>query len=137
MRQIQTETGESLSFFYKTLIQLYSFYLFFYFYLLYKRGYQRQYFWTLKLKVLAYEAATAWNRWIPCNCSKHWSDCICFVYFSIFDLLYQRGIKGNILDIKSQSVGLWGSYSAKQGIPLKNLRIANHIVFVLSLALLF
>ena len=23
--------------------------------------------------------------------SKHWSNCICFVYFSIFDLLYQRG----------------------------------------------
>ena len=23
--------------------------------------------------------------------SKHWSNCICFVYLSIFDLLYQRG----------------------------------------------
>ena len=33
--------------------------------LLYQRGYQRQYFWTLYLKVLAYEAATAWNREIP------------------------------------------------------------------------
>ena len=38
-----------------------------YFYLLYQRGYQRQYFWTLYLKLLAYEAATAWNRGIPCN----------------------------------------------------------------------
>ena len=59
--------------------------------LLYQRGYHRQYFWTLHLKVLAYEAATAWNRGIPCNFSKHWSNCICFVYFSLFDLLYQRG----------------------------------------------
>ena len=47
--------------------------------------------WILNEKVLAYEAATAWNRGIPCNFSKHWSNCICFVYFSIFDLLYQRG----------------------------------------------
>ena len=39
-------------------------------------------------KVLAYEAATAWNRGIPCNFSIHWSNCICFVYFLIFDLLY-------------------------------------------------
>ena len=35
--------------------------------LLYQRGYQRQYFWALNLKVLAYEAATAWNRGIPCK----------------------------------------------------------------------
>ena len=41
--------------------------------------------------MLAYEAATAWNRGIPCNFSKHWSNCICFISFSIFDLLYQRG----------------------------------------------
>ena len=38
--------------------------------LLYQRGYQRQYFWTLHLKVLAYEAATAWNRGIPCKILK-------------------------------------------------------------------
>ena len=50
-------------------------------------------FWRLNEKVLAYEAATAWNRWIPCNFPKHWSNCICFVYLSIFDLLYQRGYK--------------------------------------------
>ena len=35
--------------------------------LLYQRGSRRQYFWTLHLKVLAYEAATAWNRGIPCK----------------------------------------------------------------------
>ena len=49
--------------------------------------------WRLDLKLLAYEAATSWNRGIHCNFSKHWSNCICFVYFSIFDLLYQRGYK--------------------------------------------
>ena len=46
---------------------------FIYFYifdLLYQRGYQRQYFWTLILKVLVYEAATSWNRRIPCKILK-------------------------------------------------------------------
>ena len=40
---------------------------------------------------LAYEAGKTWNRGIPCNFSKHWSNGICFIYFSIFELLYQRG----------------------------------------------
>ena len=48
-------------------------------------------FWRIKEKVLAYKIATAWNRGIPCNYSKQWSNCICFIHFSIFDLLYQRG----------------------------------------------
>ena len=59
MRQLRPETGESLAIFFKTLIQLFLFCLFFHFDLLYQRGYQRQYFWTLNLEVLAYEAATA------------------------------------------------------------------------------
>ena len=48
-------------------------------------------FWRISLKLLAYEAAMAWNMGIPCNFSKRWSNCICFIHFSIFDLLYQRG----------------------------------------------
>ena len=59
MRQLRPETGESLAICFKTLIQLYLFYLFSIFDLLYQRGYQRQYFCTLNLKVLAYEADTA------------------------------------------------------------------------------
>ena len=51
MRQIQPEKGEYL-------FQAVSIY-FSIFDLLYQSGYQRQYFWTLNLKVLAYEAATA------------------------------------------------------------------------------
>ena len=60
----------------------------FFFDLLYQGGYRRQYFWTLNLKVLAYEADTAWNRGIPykiltfliklylvlLNGSKSWSE---------------------------------------------------------------
>ena len=55
---------------FKKLIQLYLFCLFSIFDLLYQRGYQRQFFWTLNIKVLAYEEATAWNRRIPCKILK-------------------------------------------------------------------
>ena len=61
---------------------------------------------------------------------KHWSNCICFVYFYIF-------VKGNIFDIKFKSVGLWGSYGLKQGNPWQNIEFSNQIVFVLSPDLLF
>ena len=59
MRQLRPETGESLANFFKTLIQLYLFYLFSIFDLMYQREYQRQYLWKLDLKLLAYEVATA------------------------------------------------------------------------------
>ena len=59
MRQLRPETGESLAIFIKILIQLYFFVYFSIFDLLYQRGYQSQYFWTLNLKVLAYEADAA------------------------------------------------------------------------------
>ena len=83
--------GNTLHFF-KILIQIYLLRSFLY-YLTYciKEVIKGKIFWILNLKMLAYEAATAWNRGIPCNFSKHWSNCICFVYLSIFDLLYQSG----------------------------------------------
>ena len=59
MRQLRSETGESLAIFFNTLIQLYFFIFFSIFDLLYQREYQRKYFWTLHLKLLDYEADTA------------------------------------------------------------------------------
>ena len=89
-------------------------------------------FWRLNLKVLAYEAATAWNRGIPCNFSEHWSNCTCFVYFSIFDLLYQRGY---------QRQYFWTSYLKvlayeaatdwNRGIPRKILNFLIKLYLVL------
>ena len=35
-------------------------------------------------KVPVYEVATAWNRGIPCNFSKYWSNCICFIYSFLY-----------------------------------------------------
>ena len=54
----------------KILIQLYLFFYFYIFDFLHQRGYQRQYFWTLYLKLLCYEAATSWNRGIHCIIQK-------------------------------------------------------------------
>ena len=59
--------GNPLQFFSKHWSNCICFLYFFIFELLYQREYQRQYFWTLNLKVLAYEAATAWNRGISCK----------------------------------------------------------------------
>ena len=84
---------------FKTVIQLYLLCLF-----LYSLNYcieeviKDKIFWRLNLEVLAYESATASNRLIPCSfLSKHWSNCICFICFSIFDLLYQRGYQRQYL----------------------------------------
>ena len=88
--------------------------------------------------MLVYEATTAWNRGISCNFFQN-TDPIVFVLFISLFLTYciKEGIKGNILDIKFKSVGLWGSYGLKQGNPLQNIKITNQIVFVFSPDLFF
>ena len=59
MRQLRPETGESLAIFQNNDPIVFVTFISLFFELLYQRGYQRQYFWTLNLKVLAYETATA------------------------------------------------------------------------------
>ena len=70
MRQLRPETGEPLAIFFKTLIQLYLFYLFLYFWLTVSKRVSREIFLDIKLLVLAYEAATSWNMGIPCKTLK-------------------------------------------------------------------
>ena len=75
-------------------------------------------------KVPIYEAATAWNRGIPCIFSKYLSDCICFFYFSIFELLYEIGYQRqyfwtlnlNVLDYEA-------AMFRNRGIPYKHLKL--------------
>ena len=94
--------------------------------------------WRLNEKVLAYAAATAWNRGIPCKVSIYWSNCICFVYLSILDLLYQRGYQRQYFwTLNEKSVGLWGSYGMKQGNTLQLFKNTYPIVFVLFISLFF
>ena len=54
-------------------------------------------FWGLNKKVPAYEAATAWNRGIPCNFFQT-TDPIVFIFFDFIFLNYciKEGIKGNL-----------------------------------------
>ena len=118
---------------FKTLIQLYLLRSFLYS-LIYciKEVIKGKIFWRLNKKVLAYEAVTAWNRGIPCNFSKHWSNCICFVYFSIFDLLYQRAYQRqyywtlNLKVLVCEVATAW-----TRGIPCKILTFLIKLYLVL------
>ena len=77
-------------------------------------------FWRLNEKVPSSEVDTTWDRVIPWIFSKHWSNCILFIYFSIFDILYQRGYRKKYLwTLNLKSNGLLGSFDLKQGNPLK------------------
>ena len=120
MRQIQPETGEYLVFF-KMIIQLYLLRSFFYSLTYYiKEVIKGKIFWRLNLKVLAYEVATSWNRGIPGNFSKHLSNCICFVYFYIFELLYQRGYQRQYFWTLHFKVLAYEAFTAwNRGIPGK------------------
>ena len=105
--------------FFKILIQLYLLRSFLY-PLTYciKEVIKSKIFWILNKKVLAYEAATAWNRGIPCNFSKHWSNCLCFVCLSIIDLLYQRGYQRQYFWTLNLKVLAYGAATAwNRGIP--------------------
>ena len=83
-------------------------------------------------KGLAYEAATARNRGIPCNFSKHWSNCICFIYFYIFDLLYQRGYQRQYFwTLNSKVLAYEAATAWNRWIPCKILTFLIKLYLVL------
>ena len=115
----------------KTLIQLYLLRSFIYS-LTYciKEVIKGKIFWWLNEKVTAYEAATAWNRGIPCNFFKTLIQLYLFCLFIYFWLTVSKRVPKEIfLDIKLKSVGLWGSYCLKQGNLLQNIKFSNQIIF--------
>ena len=84
----------------------------------------------LNKKVLAYEAATAWNRGTPCIFFKTLIQLYLFCLFLYFWFTVSKRVsKAIFLDIKFKSVGLWVSYGLKQGNYLQNLNISNQIIF--------
>ena len=120
-------------YFFKMLIQLYLLRSF-----LYSLNYcikeviKSKIFWRLNLKVLAYEAATAWNWVIPCNFSKHLPNCICFIYFSNFELLYQRGYQGQYFWTLNLKVLAYEAATAwNRGIHGKILKFLIRLYLVL------
>ena len=95
-------------------------------------------FWDWMKNKFFCKAATAWNRRIHWNFSKHWSNCFCFGCFSIFDILYQIWFQNTIfLDIKLEVSAHEAETTWSRVILLQNHKIANRIVFVLCTALLF
>ena len=119
-----------LCIFFKILIQLYLLRSFLYSltYLI-KEVIKSNIFWSLNKKVLAYEAAMAWNRGIP---SKFFNTLLQLYLFCLFIYFWltvsKRVSKAIFFDIKFKSVGLWGSYWLKQWNPLQNLNISNQII---------
>ena len=125
--------------FFKTLIQLYLLRSFLYSLThCIKVVIKGKIFWRLNLKVPAYEAATAWNRGIPCKFFKTLIQLYLFCLFLCFRLTVSKRVpKAIFLDIKFKIVVLWGSYGLKRGNPLQNLKTVNQTVFFLSPDLLF
>ena len=76
-------------------IYIYSFYIFD---LLYQRGYQGKYFWTLNLQFLTYESASAWNKDSLENSKNCESNCFLSPVL-LFYLMYQKVTRGEILCI--------------------------------------
>ena len=114
-------------YFFQILIQLYLLRSFLY-HLNYciKEVIKGKIFWISNKKVLAYEAATAWNRGIPCHCFKTLIQLYLFCLFLYFWLnVSKRLSKAIFLDITYKSVGLWGSYGLKQRNPIQNINISN------------
>ena len=126
MSQIQPETGESLVFFFKTLIQLYLLPSFIYSFIdqMKKWGSMRQ------LRPETGESLSIFFETLI----QLYLFCL-FLYFWL--TVSKRASKAIFLDIKFKSLGIWGSYGMKQGNPLQDIKIANRFVFVLCLDLLF
>ena len=89
-------------------------------------------FWRLNKKVPAYEAATSWNRGIPCNFFKTLIQLYLFYLFLYFWLTASKRVsKAICLEIIFKSVGLWGSYGWNRGIPCKILKFLITLYLVL------
>ena len=131
MRQLRPETGESLDIFFKTLIQLYLFYLFFNILLTVSKRVSKSIFLDITFKSVGIWGSYSLKQGNPLHFfSKHWSNCICFVYFSIFDLLYQRGYQMQYFWTLPLKVLAYESDTAWfRDIPLQNLKFSNHVIF--------
>ena len=89
------------------------------------------------MNMLAYEADTAWNRGIPCFFFKALIQLYLLCSF-LYSLTYciKEVINGKIFwRLNQKSVGLWGSYSLKQGNTLQIFQDSDPIVFVLFISL--
>ena len=119
-------------YFFKTLIQLYLLRSFLYS-LTYciKDVINGKIFWRLNGKSVGLWGSYVLKQGNSVQCfSKHWSNCICFVYFSIFDLLYQRGYQRQYFWSFNLIVLAYEEATAKnRGIPCKILNVLIRLYF--------
>ena len=129
MRQIQPEPGESLVFFFLTLIQLYLLHSFLYF-LTYciKEVIKGNIFWRLNEKNAGLWGSYGLKQRNPLNFfSKHWSNW--FFLFLYFWLTVSKRVSTSIcLDITFKSVDVLGSCGLKKGNSMQNLKFSNKII---------
>ena len=83
-------------------------------------------------RLLAFEAATAWNRGTPCKMFKFTNIMFFFLLIRDFHHLIKQMIKDTIsVNLMGKYVGHWGSYSLKQGNYLQNFQINNQVILFL------
>ena len=126
MRQLRPETRESLAIFFKTLIQLYLFCLFLYFWLTVSKRVSKAIFLDITFKSVGLWGSYGLKQGNPLQFFKTLIQLYLFLYFWL--TISKRLSKAIFLDIKFKSVGLWGSYGPKQGNPLQNINISNQII---------
>ena len=129
MRQLRPETGESLVIFFKTLIQLYFFCLFFFFGLVVLKKVSKAIFLDIKFKSVGLWGSYGLKHRNPLQNIKI-ADQIVPVLSPdlLLYLMYQKCYQmADILRL-NEYVGLWGRYSLEQGNPL--LKKNDYICYV-------
>ena len=121
--------GNPLQFF-KTLIQLYLFCLFLYFWLTVSKRVSKAIFLDIKFKSVGLRGSYGLKQGNTLQLFKTLIQLYLFCIFLYFWLAVSKRVwKAIFLDITFKSVGLWGRYGLKQGNPLQNLKFSNQIIF--------
>ena len=138
MRQLRPEIGESLTIYFKILIQLYLFYLFLYCLLIVSKGISN-----VILLVIKFKSVGLWGRYVmkqgnPLQDFKIANQIVFVLSPSLlFHLIYQNSYHRWDLLRLYEYVGLSGRYSLKKGNPLYFFQNTDPVIFVTFISLLF
>ena len=116
--------------FFTTLIQLYLFSLFLYFWLTVSNRVSKAIFLDINFKSVGLWGSYGLKQGNPLQFFTTLIQLYLFYLFLYFWLTVSKRVsKAIFLDMKFKSVGLWGSYVLKQGNPLQNIKFSNQIIF--------
>ena len=138
MRHIQPEIGESLVIFFKTLILLYLFHLFFYLWLTVSKRVSKAILLDNKFKSVRLWDSYGLKQGNPLQILKLSSQIIFFLSPDLlFYLMYQNGYQRWYILRINECVGLWVRYILKEGNMLYFFQNANPIIFFTFIYLFF